>query len=224
MKISNETMVGLKYCATINGGIKIDEGNEIITCSDQKTSIARMVVEETFPSQFLTTDLSRFLQTASLIDDPVFEFEENNVVITSASGKQKTIFYYAKAELVNQLNRTPNMEKLTKALEFTVSDEDLNKVFKATNALNVQHITIYVEDGMVVMKANDNSSATKNTFSVAVGASSGESEDAFVFDKNNIKIPSGYDYKCVIYKEGLMQFTAIDSPYKELTIFVVANK
>ena len=61
MKISEDTLKMLKWMATVNGGIKIDPGNEIYSKAESQAMACKCEISETFVKPFVTTNLQKFL-------------------------------------------------------------------------------------------------------------------------------------------------------------------
>ena len=87
MKFDNATLQILKNYSTINHAILFQPGNVISTISSSKTVMAKATIEQTIPSSFAIYELSKFLATLSLFNDPDLKIEENRVVISE--GKRK---------------------------------------------------------------------------------------------------------------------------------------
>ena len=130
MKISTNTLNILKWLSTINSGIKIDVGNKLYSKFEANSMCAMVEVEETFPNQFITANLSKFLALVDLFEDPDFEFTDEYVKISSPNGKNKTHYYQSRPELVTQPNKIPKVQTEI-ALSFSLSSENLKKIFKA---------------------------------------------------------------------------------------------
>ena len=130
MKISENTLKMLKWMTSVNGGIKIDEGNKLYSKSESQAMCCVCEVEETFPKAFVTTNLAKFLSLVELIEDPEFEFEDKYVTVTSGDGKNKVQFYLSDPALVNQSNKIPKDQKDV-AIQFHLNSEDLTKVYDA---------------------------------------------------------------------------------------------
>ena len=86
MKFSKNTFEILKNFSNINSNILIKPGNKLCTITPAKNVMAEAEVEEEFETEFGIWDLSKFLGTISLFDDPDFEFSEKYVMIRSATG------------------------------------------------------------------------------------------------------------------------------------------
>ena len=93
MKLSKKTLAVLKNFAAINQSIVVKPGNVIETISNVKDIFAKITVEETFEKGFAIYDLNEFLGVVSLFEDPDFEFNDGQVIISQGKMKQK--YYYA---------------------------------------------------------------------------------------------------------------------------------
>ena len=70
MKVSEKTINLLRNYANINQSIEFREGKLLKTVSPLNTILASVEVEEEFPRTFPIYELSRFLGTLSLFNDP----------------------------------------------------------------------------------------------------------------------------------------------------------
>ena len=93
MKFSKNTFEILKNFSNINSNILIKPGNKLCTITPAKNVMAEAEVEEEFETEFGIWDLSKFLGTISLFDDPDFEFSEKYVMIRSATGSCVKYYY-----------------------------------------------------------------------------------------------------------------------------------
>lgn len=93
MKLSKKTLAVLKNFAAINQSIVVKPGSVIETISNVKDIFAKITVEETFEKGFAIYDLNEFLGVVSLFEDPDFEFNDGQVIISQGKMKQK--YYYA---------------------------------------------------------------------------------------------------------------------------------
>ena len=70
MKFSTDTLSVLKNFSTINPSIVFKPGSVVRTISPQKTVMAAATIDETVETQAGVYDLSRFLSTLALFDNP----------------------------------------------------------------------------------------------------------------------------------------------------------
>ena len=229
MKISETTLKMLRWMATVNGGIKIDPGNEIYTKAESQAMACVCEVTETFDKPFVTTNLSKFLSLVDLIDSPDFEFQDDSVIITSGDGKNKVRFLQSNPALVNQSNKVPR-DQPEVALTFTLQAADLQKVFNSAKVLCVSDITLHTKNGSVFITVSNKS---MNSSSDYVDIKVGDIEDpdlevSFAFKKQNLRLINEYDYEATIYTVGLAKFVAKSDternmPYKKFNVYVVTT-
>ena len=70
MKLSKQTVAILKSMAGINSNIHVLPGDELVCVSPGKNIMFNAHVEEQFPTEFAIWDLTQFLGTHSLFNDP----------------------------------------------------------------------------------------------------------------------------------------------------------
>ena len=224
MKISNNTLTILKWLSTINSGIKIDVGNKLYSKFEANSMCAMVEVDETFPHQFITANLSKFLSIVDLFEEPDFEFTDEYVKISSPNGKNKVLYYQSRPELVTQPNKVPKPELLKDvALSFHLSSENLKKLFKACSVMSVSDIRLTAKDGNITMSILNKSVKTGDTFDIVVGECPAEVELTYYYKKQNLKLISDYSYDVEVYPVGLTKFSCSDSPFKVLDVYSVTT-
>lgn len=228
MKISEDTLKMLKWMATVNGGIKIDPGNEIYSKAESQAMACKCEISETFEKPFVTTNLQKFLSLVDLIDEPDFEFNDDSVIITSGDGKNKVRFLQSNPALVNQSNKVPRDQEGI-ALEFRLLSEDLQKVFNSAKVLCVSDITLHTKDGNIFMTVSNKSMNNSSDYvDIKVGTVGDEDLNvSFAFKKQNLKLIQDYDYEVTVYSVGLAKFVAKfddkNKPYEKFDVYVVTT-
>lgn len=223
MKISDETLKMLKWMASVNGGIKIDPGNELYSKAESQAMACKCKIAETFDKPFVTTNLAKFLSLVELVDNPDFEFNDDSVIITSGDGKNKVRFLQSNPALVNQSNKIPK-EQPDVAIKFALASEDLQKVFNSAKVLCVSDITLHTKEGNIYMTVSNKSMNSSSDYvDIKVGECEPDVEVSFAFKKQNLKLITEYDYEVTIYSVGLARFLATDSPYEVFDVYVVTT-
>lgn len=228
MKISEDTLKMLKWMATVNGGIKIDPGNEIYSKAESQAMACKCEISETFEKPFVTTNLQKFLSLVDLIDEPDFEFNDDSVIITSGDGKNKVRFLQSNPALVNQSNKVPRDQEGI-ALEFRLLSEDLQKVFNSAKVLCVSDITLHTKDGNIFMTVSNKSMNNSSDYvDIKVGTVGDEDLNvSFAFKKQNLKLIQDYNYEVTVYSVGLAKFVAKfddkNKPYEKFDVYVVTT-
>lgn len=230
MKISEDTLKMLKWMASVNGGIKIDPGNELYSKAESQAMACKCVIHETFEQSFVTTNLAKFLSLVDLVDDPDFEFQEDSVIITSGDGKNKIRFLQSNPALVSQSNKIPK-DQPDVAIEFTLAAADLQKVFNSAKVLCVSDITLHTKNGSIFMTVSNKSMNSSSDYvDIKVGdAKDPDLEVSFAFKKQNLKLMLEYNYNVTVYNVGLAKFVASfdkssgEKPYEDFQVFVVTT-
>ena len=220
MKISNNTLMALKWMSSINGGIHIEPGSLIYSKNEVDTIRSVVEVEEVFPMDFITSNLQKFLATVGLFEDPDLEFGEKEVQITSTDGRNKTTFYQSNAVLVQQPNQVPSL-KDSVHLTFTLKAEDLKKIFKAASVMSLNTIRISANNGTIYLSTLNPSVQTTDEFDIIIGTCDPEIDAVYNYPKASLNLITDFDYEVQINKPGLSKFSAVNSPFKKFDIFVV---
>jgi len=205
MKLSKHTLNMLKNFSDINMSIEIKEGNILRTVSVQKNILAQAELEDSFPQDFAIYELNRFLGAVSLFDDPEFTFNGKSTNIGTT--KHSVDYVYCDPSMIV----TPPENNITfpdPEVKFTLSQDALSQIMKASNVLGTPEIAI--EGGphpndVIRLKALDVNNDSTDTFKVVLDEKSGHTF-RFVFKTENMKmIPGNYDVE--ISSKGISHFT-----------------
>lgn len=208
MQLSENTLNILKNFSTINPSILVKEGNVLSTISQQKSIFAKATVEETFPAQFAIYELSKFLGVLSLFKDPEIELSTNQMIIKS--GKQSLNYTYADASMIV----TPPEKDITfpdPDIEFNVTQEELQKVVRATGVLQLPDIAVVGDGHEVRLHATNSKNPTTDTFTVGVGTT--DKSFNMVFKAENIIKLLSANYSVKVSSKGLALFTSDSVSY-----------
>ena len=200
MKISEKTLGILKNFSTINQSLLVRPGNVIRTIHPMKTVFASATVEENFPTQFAIYELSKFLGSISLFDDPDFEFYDDHMKISE--GKNYIRFVYADQSMII-VPPTKQIELPSRDVYFELSEKDLGTINKALSVLQVPEMSVVGEDGTIYVKALNNKNVSSDQYSLAVGVTD-KSFNA-IFKSEFMKLLPA-DYKINISNKGYAEF------------------
>ena len=140
MKVSERTTNLLKNYANINQSIEFREGNVLKTVSPLNTILASVEIEEEFPRTFPIYELSRFLGTLDLFNNPELDFTDNGVSITD--DKHEATYRYCGSSSMFQ---TPPEKDITfpePEVEFQLTQELFKKTINAANSLGLPEIVV----------------------------------------------------------------------------------
>lgn len=200
MKFSENTLSVLKNFSTINPSVMLKKGNTIRTISPQKTVMATATIGETFRTNAGVYDLSRFLATLSLLDDPEIEFLDT--MFSIKSGKDSVNYTYAAESMIvtppdNDI-QVPNPE-----VKVSVSWEHIQKVIRAAGVLQLGEIAFKGDGENVRLAAIDSKNPTADGFNVVL--SSTDKNFEMIIKVENLKLmPADYDVS--LSSKGLAHF------------------
>ena len=205
MKLSKHTLSMLKNFSDINMSIEIKEGNILRTVSVQKNILAQAELEDTFPQDFAIYELNRFLGAVSLFDDPEFRFNGKSANIGTT--RHSVDYVYCDPSMIV----TPPENNITfpdPEVKFTLSQDALSQIMKASNVLGTPEIAIeggpHPNDVIRLMALDVNNDST-DTFKVVLEERS-DNKFRFVFKTENMKmIPGNYDVE--VSSKGISHFT-----------------
>jgi len=208
MKFSNETISVLKNFSTVNSGIVFKPGSVIRTIHPQKTIMASATVSENFEGTARIYDLSQFLATLSLFDDPDVEFKADKFVISS--GRSKVNYTYA-AEAMVVSPPDKNIVLPTPEATFTLKWKELDSVIKASGVLKLSEIAFISDGDTISLSAINSKNPTADTYSVVV-ADGSFSEFKMLIKVENMKLMPN-DYEVALSSKGMAHFKSNKAEY-----------
>ena len=191
----------LKNFSDINMSIEIKEGNILRTVSVQKNILAQAELEEEFPQDFAIYELNRFLGAVSLFDDPEFTFNGKSTNIGTSNHSVDYVFCDPSMIVTPPEN---NITFPDPEVKFTLTQDALSQVMKASNVLGTPEISVESDSGNINIKALDVNNDSTDTFTVALDEKS-DSKFRFVFKTENMKmLPGNYDVE--ISSKGISHY------------------
>jgi hypothetical protein len=189
MKLGTRTTQILKNFVQINPSLAFKEGNILATISPAKSVIAKATISENITDGFCVYDLSKFISTLSLFNEPELIINGNNATIKE--GTRKVIYGFADESLIVT---PPNKELKLPTVEatFNVSNDTFQSALKALSILGLTDVAFIGDGEKVVISALDNKGAISDTYSAEVG----ETSETFktVFKAENLKfLPDDYE-------------------------------
>lgn len=205
MQISRETLSILKNFRDLNSNILISPGNIIKTLTPAKNVMATAVVEEDFPVEFGIWDLTSFLGTVSLFDDPDFEFHDKHVVIKNNSSS-RVKYYYSEPTLLTVPTKDVMMPDTVVSID--MSEDMFNELKKAASVLGLSNLSFVCDGSGVKATLCDKKNTTNNTYSIDVQGATFNENARFNFDFNieNLRFIPG-SYTMNIAEKVVSEFT-----------------
>lgn len=202
MKLSNETLNVLKNFSSINPSVMFKSGQTIRTISPQKTVMAAATIGESIPSDAAVYDLSRFIATLSLFDDPEIQFGESKFTISS--GRSELKYTYASPTMIivppeKDIN-IPSPE-----LNVSLPWKTIDSVIKAAGVLSLGEVAFVAKDGQVNMSAIDSKNPTADSFGVVIKDDYDGAPFTMVIRTDNLKLMPA-DYDVALSSKGMAHF------------------
>jgi hypothetical protein len=189
--ISKKTIELLKNFSTINSNILIRPGNKISTISGVKNIMAEAEVDETFDCEFGIWDLSRFLGTLSLFDNPEFDFKEKYMTISGNNGASVK-YFYCEPKLLTTVNKEIQMPNVV--VSFSLTEKAFADIHRAASVLQLSDIAVRSNGDDIEMVALNKSETTSNNYAISVGENTSGESFVFYFKAENLKmLPGHYD-------------------------------
>ena len=223
MKLTEYTMQVLKNFSAINSNIVFRTGNEISTISEPRNILSTASVDVNFPSEFGIYDLNEFLGVLSLVDEPQIKFEEKFAVISDSVGRSKIKYFFTETEMLT----SPNSTMLTKAaamndfeVNFTLDQDTLNKIKRATSALGHTSVSITPSNGAIALTVFDPENPTSNTFTIELAGKYESESFNFILNIQNLKILPG-DYNVSLSSKLMSKFAHTE---KKVSYWIALEK
>ena len=213
MELSENTLNVLKNYSGINPNMMIRSGNTIKTISEARTVLSTAVVDADFPKDFGIYDLNEFMGVLSLVDTPRLKFEDEYVVVNDSTGRSKVKYFYSSEDTLTTPQKDITMPDAD--VNFTLTNDTLNRLKKAASTLGHSEISISGKDGVLSLSVVDSQNMTSNAFSIDIdGEFDNDATFNFILSTNNLKILPG-DYTVEISKKLISQFshTSLDVKY-----------
>jgi hypothetical protein len=199
MKVSKETLAILKNFSSMNSNILIHAGNTLRTITPAKNMLAEAKVSETFENEIGIFDLSKFLGTISLFNDPTFTFEDKYVKICDKNNSEVK-YYYTEPTLLTTADKRLNMPEPVVSVD--ISEKQLAEIHKSSSVLQLPNVSIESKDGeihAVVFEKPTNDyvgsgyEAKSNTYTVVLGPNNNGCDFEYHFQIDNFRfLPGGY--------------------------------
>jgi hypothetical protein len=209
MKLTDYTTQVLKNFSGINSNIVFRTGNEVATISEARNILSTASVDVSFPSEFGIYDLNEFLGVLSLVDEPQIKFEEKFAVISDSVGRSKIKYFFTETEMLT----SPTDTMLTKAsamndfeVTFTLDQDTMNKIKRATSALGHTSVSITPSNGAIALTVFDPENTTSNTFTIELAGKYESENFNFILNIQNLKILPG-DYNVGLSSKLMSKFT-----------------
>lgn len=209
MKFSESTINVLKNFSEINPSVLFTEGNVLRTISPQKTAMASAVVTDKFEGEAAVYELTRFLSTLSLFNDPDVIFKEDKFLIKG--GRSSVKYAYASKNMI----MTPpekDIEVQDPEVTIDIAWDDLQTVIKAAGVLQLGEISFRCDGKEVYMSAGESKNPTADDYSVLVAEVDKTDNFDMIIKVENLKLLPA-DYTVSLSTKGLAHFKSENIQY-----------
>lgn len=190
MKFSEETLAVLKNFAAINPNLMLHPGNILRTVSVQKSVLAQATISESIPSKAAIYDMTRFLSTLGLFQNPDVQFGEEQFTIQSGTTRVKYT-YAAENMLVVPPAKNINIPSM---VDVDVKWSDIQSVTRAAGVLSLSEINFSGTKGTILMSAVDSKNPTADRFDVEVATGVDCDDFEMLIKVENMRLMP-FDYK-----------------------------
>ena len=213
MKISKETLSLLENYSKINQNLKLNEGNMLKTVNAERTVYSVAHIDENFEQPFAIYDLSEFLNTIGMFNDPELMFSGDVLTISDGTDKSmKTRYYSANPAILTEVSDMKNIPEADGV--FLLSSKNFKRLEKGGNTLKLKDLRFKAEGGKIVVTAYDASDAIKNTVAVDITDNyTGEDFDVHVRLSKMIILDGEYECSILAGRMLKLKNTARDLIY-----------
>ena len=218
MKLSSNTIALLKNFAAINSNICIKAGNTVKTMSVIGNALASATIEEEFDKDVLIYDLGELLSVLAIAPEGDVVLSDKH--LTVKWGKSKVRYAYADSEIMRDsiAASTKQVKFPEPDVSFVLTADMLAGIHKASSILKAGFVSVYAEDGNVLVRVFDKSLINGNVFVLETGVQSDLVFEAVV-DVANLKFLAG-DYQVSLSKRNITRFEKLD---QDLVYYVTAD-
>jgi hypothetical protein len=212
MKLSPKTIAVLKNFASINSSLLVKKGHTQATVCPSNRILVEALLEEDFPRDFGIYDLSKFLSIMSLFKDPVLEFEDTYLTISSEGdgGVRSVKYFYTNPEFItSKADKKVKMPDL--ALTFDLSEEDAASILKAASVIQAPDMCVVSDKGELGIRVCDKKNPTSNSWYLNLNTET-DINFCFWFAVDTLKLLPG-DYSLSIAKKSVARFSGNEITY-----------
>lgn len=204
MKLSKQSIDILKNFNSINSNLHIIQGKDQITLSPTRNIMVEAEFDEEFPVEFAIWDLSKFLGTLSLFDDPELTFGEKHVKISS--GSSNVVYHYAEPKLVRGCRPDKELNIPEMVINFEISNREFIDLQRASSVLKLPDLCITNSKNGIDIIAMDKNDPTSNSYSITVSEDKTDANFKMYLKSEYLKLLPG-DYSVEISEKVVSKFT-----------------
>jgi hypothetical protein len=209
MKFSNDTLNVLRNFSSINPSVLFKPGQTVRTISPQKTVMAAATIAESVPTEAAVYDLSRYLATLQLFDEPEVQFGESKFTISS--GRSQLKYTYASPSMIisppEKDIELPNPE-----LSVKLNWKTIDSVIKAAGVLSLGEVGFKAQETTVTMSAVDSKNPTADSFDVVIKDDYDGAPFNMIIKVDNLKLMPA-DYDVALSSRGMAHFKSENVQY-----------
>jgi gp45 sliding clamp, C terminal len=210
MKLSDNTMTVLKNFSSINPSLFVRTGNVLRTISPQKTIMAKAELEDNFDKDLGIHDLGRFIGVLSMFDDHDIDWRDKYAILKDKSSNDFSINYTYCDPSTFATPPTKDVVLPIPDVNFHLKTENLNRVMKSANFLQLPEIAVVGDGTNLMLKAYNSKNPTADSSTKVIGATDKNFTAIYKIENLNI-IPGDYDVS--ISSKGISTFTSSKLTY-----------
>jgi hypothetical protein len=167
MKLSNKTISILKSMTSVNIGMVIPAGNMLQVESTPRDQFVRCYIDEKFPIEVPIWDVTNFINTLNLFDNPDLDFQQDYVTISS--GRNKCNYYYCSDKDFISHGDWLDIDDSSYVITFDLGAQDIANIQKASTTLALDQLEITNNKGNIQCDVTSQTKDTKNKYTIELG-------------------------------------------------------
>lgn len=167
MKLSAKTLAILQHYQSINNSVILEKGSTLRVLSPNETVFAKTTIEEEFPADVGVYDISSFISTIKLFNDPEIKFHEHKMVIDD--GEQCLHFVLSDPALIGapEIDWEPEIED--EICKFELTNDMLQKFIKGMRVFKYEVFSIIGRKGELILSASEQNNPDSNEYNLRLG-------------------------------------------------------
>lgn len=200
MKITPKTLNILKNFNTINPSIRFQPGDILRTMSPLQSVLAQAKLDMDVPVKFCISDISQFMNTLGLFEDP--EIEVDDIQLTISDGRSKVVYICAAERSIIFPPSDSGIKMPDEpACQFSLTNTDFQQMVRGMAILGLPEVAIVGDGENLYIQGIDSEGRTKNSYRTHIGTT--DREYKIIFKPENLKLmPLDYEVKVARVKNN----------------------
>lgn len=158
MKLSKKSISLLSWLSSVHPSILIRKGSIQKTCSENKSPIAKIVIDEDFPLDFVIFDIKNLLKVIDLFNEPEIEFtgDMTNGYMTISEDTAKLRYKFSHPDLHENIPPVDDFKSANAKwyARFVLDENEIENILKVASVMNLDTIS-FTKDKIKLINSNN---------------------------------------------------------------------